>query len=317
MIALLLIFGRVHAEDGAEEANDLLPIAAGQPTQPLGYDPLERTPPEVLERARQARELPWGERVDFISEPWLGQRYLLGPLGEAGGLDDDPVTRYDAFDCLTFVEEVLALALSPTPERAHEVRMALRYRDEGISYENRRHFMLSEWIPGTVAQGWMRDITGDLTGAEWHDKTVTLETWLGWKRRSLFPLSDGRLPVGSMHFAVLPIEVAEQALAQIPEGSLVFTVRALWDHLPIAISHVGVTVPGERPTMRHASRMGKKVVRDDSLAWYTQHVQTYVNWPTAGLIVLAPQEYGPTPGHLASLRAQEKSATASEPSSSD
>jgi hypothetical protein len=318
VIALLWVLGHVLAEDGAEEASDLLPSATTAPVELGAYDPLSRTPPEIIDRARAARGLPWGQRVEAISAPWLGARYQLGPLGEGGGVDEEPVTRYDAFDCLTFVEEVLALALSPMPERAHEVRMALRYRDEEISYDNRRHFMLSEWIPGTVEQGWMEDITAQLTGAEWHDKTVTLQTWLGWKRRGLFPLTDERLPVGELRFAVLPIEQAEAALHEIPEGSLVFTVRALWDHLPIAISHVGITVPGETPTLRHASRMGKRVVRDDDLAWYVRHVQTYSNWPTEGLIVLAPQEFGPTPGHLASLQAaQAKSATAAEPSSGD
>ncbi|MCB9741246.1 MAG: DUF1460 domain-containing protein [Alphaproteobacteria bacterium] len=43
-----------------------------------------------------------------ISEPWLGLPYQLGPLGEAGGVDPDPVMRFDVFDCLTFIEEVLA-----------------------------------------------------------------------------------------------------------------------------------------------------------------------------------------------------------------
>ena len=310
---LLLLLGLGMAEDSAAPAVQ---------DAPKVYDPLSRTPPEVIARAHEARGMPWGQRVEHISAPWVGGTYQLGPLGEAGGIDAEPVTRYDAWDCLTFVEEILALALSPMPERAHEVRMALRYRDEEITYENRRHFMLTEWIPGTVEQGWMEDITASLPGAVWHEKTITAQTWAGWKRRSLFPLADERLPVGTWNFPVLPIDVAEQALDQIPEGSLVFTVRALWDHLPIGISHVGITVPGERPTMRHASRMGDRVVRDDDLAWYVKHVQTYSNWPTEGLVVLAPREYGPTPGHLASIRAREqaaqvKSETADAPSSSD
>ncbi|MCP4807230.1 MAG: DUF1460 domain-containing protein [Proteobacteria bacterium] len=272
-------------------------------------DPLGRTSVEAIERAESTQALPLGERVLAISDPWIGRAYLLGALGEAGGVDPQPITRYDAFDCLTFVEEILALALSPQPHRAHEVRMDLRYRDGGpYTYENRRHFMLAEWIPGTIEAGWMEDITSTLPGAEARTKTVTLDTWNGWRRRSLFDLGDARLPVGTMDFHVLPLAAAEDALHLIPDGSLVFTVRALWDHLPIAISHVGITIPAETPTMRHASAMGKKIVRDDELDWYVRHVAEYSNWPTEGLIVLKPVEAGPTLGHLATLEAERERA---------
>lgn len=259
------------------------------------------------------RHLPIAERLEAITEPWVGLPYLLGGLGEAQHPDLQPVARYDSFDCLTFIEEAVALAISPRPERAHEVRMGLRYRNGApATYDNRRHFMLAEWIPGTVDEGWMVDITPTLTGAEPRTKTVTPATWASWSRRGLFPhLSDERLPTGDIDFHVLPIGVAEAALEEIPAGAIVFTVRALWDHLPIAISHVGLTISDGK--MRHASAMGAKVVRDDDLGWYVRHVQTYSNWPTEGLIVLVPQEYGPTPGHLASVTPAAESAGSTSP----
>ncbi|MCB9761881.1 MAG: DUF1460 domain-containing protein [Alphaproteobacteria bacterium] len=232
-----------------------------------------------------------------ISEPWLGRPYQLGPLGEAGGLDPDPVTRFDVFDCLTFVEEVLALALAPDPVSAQYVRMGLRYRGGSPwTYENRRHFMLAEWIPGTIAEGWMEDLTPTLPGAVQTTKDIRLETWTGWRQRPTFPLPDARLPVGELSYWYIPLDAAAEAIPQIPPGSVVFTLRKPWAHLPIAITHVGITVPAERPTMRHASRMGRRVVRDDDLAWYADHLRTYANWPAEGLIVLRPLEFGPGVG---------------------
>jgi len=259
-------------------------------------NPLERTPADLVERVRQHADLPLPQRMRAISDPWVGTtNYLLGALGEAGGIDQDPVTRYDAFDCLTFVEEVMALALSPDPARAHEVRMGIRYRNgDPWTYENRRHFMLAEWIPGSIDEGWTADITATLPGAEPRTKTVTAETWAGWRQRPSFPLTDERLPVGTLSFHVLPLDAAEHALDQIPDGALVFTVRALWDHLPIAVTHVGIKVPAERPTLRHASRLGtRKGVKDTSLAWYTEHQRSYEHWPVEGYIVLMPLEQGP------------------------
>jgi hypothetical protein len=276
--------------------------------------PLERTPPSVVQVAQDHRSAPLAERIDAISALWLGKPYKLGPLGEGLGAqtDSDPITRYDVFDCLTYVEEVMALAMSPDPKRAHELRMAMRYTQDPATYENRRHFMLAEWVPGTQQDGWMRDITAELPGAEPRSKTVTSQTWAGWKKRKAFPLSDARLPVGTMDFHVLPLTVTSETLEAIPDGAVIFTVRALWDHLPIAISHVGIKVPGDKPTMRHASRMGQRVVRDDDLNWYVKHLGTYKNWPSEGLIVLMPVEFGPTPGHLASMRADQAAKASGE-----
>lgn len=280
-------------------------LLLGLAPKPSAPHPLERTPSSVVQVVLDYREAPLAERIDAISAIWLGQPYQLGPLGEGLGaeIDSDPITRYDVFDCLTYVEEVMALAMSPDPKRAHELRMGMRYSQTPATYENRRHFMLAEWVPGTQQDGWMRDITSEFPDAEPRSKTVTLQTWAGWKTRKAFPLSDTRLPVGTMDFHILPLSVSSETLQAIPDGAVIFTVRALWDHLPIAISHVGIKVPGDRPTMRHASRMGQRVVRDDDLNWYLRHLATYKKWPAEGLIVLMPVEFGPTPGHLASLNA--------------
>jgi len=248
----------------------------------------------VIDTAREARALPLPERIKAISEPWIGLPYQNGPLGELGGPDPDPVTRYDTFDCLTFVEEVLALALSPDPLAAQQVRRGLRYRNGGpATYENRRHFMLAEWIPGTIEDGWMVDVTPSLPGAVQMDKAVTASVWAAWRQRGAFDLADERLPVGTMSFWYLPLEAAADAIELIEPGSVVFTLRQPYEHLPIAITHVGITVPAEAPTMRHASRMGQRVVRDDALSWYVEHLGTYEKWPAAGLIVLQPVSYGP------------------------
>lgn len=283
-------------------------LLALTPSRPVP-SAMERTPASVIETARSVQGAPLAERIDAISAQWLGFPYQLGPLGEGLGaqVDSDPITRYDVFDCLTYIEEVLALAMSPDPARAHALRMDMRYRSPGdYSYENRRHFMMAEWIPGTIEDGWMVDITPTLPGAQPRSKTVTAQTWTGWRKRRAFPLTDERLPVGTYDFHVLPLDTPVETLAAIPDGAVLFTVRALWDHIPIAISHVGIKVPSSKPdgapTMRHASRMGDKVVRDDDLGWYMRHLGTYKNWPAEGLVVLMPQEFGPTPGHLASLR---------------
>ena len=240
-----------------------------------------------------------GDRLKIHSDDWVGLPYGEGSFGEGGGVDSDPMIRRDMFDCLTMVEEALALSLAHDPVAVQRVRMGLRYRNGGpATYENRRHFMLAEWIPGTIEDGWMRDITSEFAGAVSMEWRVTADTWANWSRRGLFSLTDDRLPTGSQTVTYLPIEAAQAAINEIPEGAIIFTLREPFPHLPIAITHVGMTIPGEDPTVRHATKIGDDMVRDHPLLWYLQHLETYVNWPAAGIIILMPQDYGPRRTHL-------------------
>jgi hypothetical protein len=211
------------------------------------------------------------------------------------------------------VEEVLALALAPDPSRAHEVRLALRYRDGLPSYTTRRHFMRTEWIPEVIAQGWAIDITGRFPGAVRRRHEVTPATWSGWRGRPRLKLPDARLPVGPVDYAVLPFTAATAVVDRIPPGTIVFTARRAYPHIPLAITHVGLTIPAEVPRMRHATRMSTRNVRDDRLEWYAEHLGEYVNWPADGLILLYPLEAGPTPGRLATLRSLAEPALVSAP----
>ena len=251
-------------------------------------------PQEVSDRVRELRHLPLGERIKGHSESWLGTPYTNGPLGEAGGIDPDPMLRFDTFDCLTFVEEVLALSLAPDPVSTQDIRLALRYSSpEDPHYENRRHFMLAQWIPELISEGWLEDITPQFPGAIKIQREVRSSTWENWSKRSEFNLPSHLLPVGFQQFWYLPLEAAIDAVHDIPEGSVLFTLRQPLPHIPIAITHVSITIPGEFPTMRHASKMGSGKLRDHSLVWYLEHLKTYTNWPAIGVIVLQPIEFGP------------------------
>lgn len=99
-------------------------IALALADPPKMQDPLF-LPEATARRVLELRDEPLGTRVKAHSAPWLGLPYTDGPLGEAGGPDPDPVVRYDTFDCLTFVEEVLALSMATDPVNVQAVRMGL------------------------------------------------------------------------------------------------------------------------------------------------------------------------------------------------
>ena len=233
-----------------------------------------------------------------ISQPLKGLPYQVDPVGEGAGPDPDPVARYDVFDCLTFVEEVMALGLPVDPASAPEVRTALRYGPSGeVTYENRNHFMMHQWIPHNIKNGMLADITTDLGTTVKMTKVVESRTWTRWKSRPRFLLSDDQFPVGEFSLDVLPLDQALLSLSSIPPGALVLTIRENRSYVPIVVTHIGFVVASddpERPLLRHATKMGSEPrVRDDFLQWYFEHLQNYRYWKVAGVVVLMPQEFEP------------------------
>jgi len=271
----------------------------------LTTTPMGSLPSDLIHAARDYRNLPLSDRMDKVSQPMLGKPYVADPLGEGRGFDKDPVVRYDLFDCLTFVEEVLALSLSGDPIHAGAVRTKLRYSGNNIYYKYRKHFMELQWIPDNVRAGWLKDTTAEYGPTTTMTKLISYASWGAWNRRKLFALKDRELPVGQMSLRVLPLDTALEAAANIRPGSLILTVRADRPTVPIWITHLGFTVPREEPTIRHASRMKSAMdTRDHSLVWYLEHLKTYVNWPTAGIAILEPIEQGPRRSALASKQSQ-------------
>lgn len=258
--------------------------------------PMEPIPQELLDAALATQSSPLGERMRAVSQPLLGRPYQVDAIGEGVEPDPDPLVRYDVFDCLTFVEEVLALTLPPDPQTAPSVRQALRYGDGEPEYTDRNHFMLQQWVPRNIEKGLLVDITAEVGEAHLVEKTVTDSTWRGWRRRGLFALPDSLLPTGDFRLQVLSLSAMAEAIDRIPDGALLLTVRQSRPGVPIVVTHLGFKVPSspEVPLMRHATKMGDEPrVRDDRLRWYVEHLRWYTNWPVEGITVLMPQEMGP------------------------
>ncbi|MFT5680660.1 MAG: hypothetical protein ACI8RZ_001566 [Myxococcota bacterium] len=272
----------------------LLTAQATEPVaEPIIFDE-GVVPDEILQAAIEARDLPLGERMERVSRPMLGMPYLVDAVGEGVLPDADPPARYDVYDCLTFVEEVLALAMPADPRSAPMIRNQLRYTDGTPGYTTRRHFMLEQWIPENLASGWLKDITAEFGETHLIEKQVTAQTWSSWKHRRKFQIEDEQLPTGHYSLPVLSLDAAIAAADQIPPGALILTVRRSKAHIPIVVTHVGFVIPSDtEPRMRHATKMGRRVVRDERLAWYFDHVRWYDWWEVEGISILMPQELGP------------------------
>ncbi|MFQ6739382.1 MAG: N-acetylmuramoyl-L-alanine amidase-like domain-containing protein, partial [Alphaproteobacteria bacterium] len=76
---------------------------------------------------------------ESIGYQYLGKKYINSPLGEGYGYDSDPLIRYDAFDCTTFVETTLARGNIEKLSR-------IRYSDAKHDFLSRNHFIESDWM---------------------------------------------------------------------------------------------------------------------------------------------------------------------------
>ena len=286
-----LASGLVYAEPRFESESAEVQLEVPEPT-------LQGIPVSLIEEAIAVRSLSLDQRLDRVSKLLLQRPYKVDAIGEGKAPDSDPIFRYDVFDCLTFVEEVLALTLPYDPLDAPKIRQRLRYgSDGGIDYDNRNHFMLQQWIPNGIESGILEDVTSDLGASVLMEKTVSKNTWMRWKSRSRFHLSDEQFPVGEYQLDILPTDEAMAVLHDIPKGALILTVRENRSYVPIVVTHIGFVVPSadpDRPMIRHATKMGAQPrVRNDFLDWYLEHLSNYKYWKVAGIVVLLPQEIEP------------------------
>jgi hypothetical protein len=104
------------------------------------------------------------ERLDVISQQFLNKPYLLGALGEGrqGKFDQFPLYRTDAFDCETFVDTVLAVALAKDQTGFKQCINQIRYRHGQVSFLARNHFTDLDWNRNNQQQGFVKDITKQL-----------------------------------------------------------------------------------------------------------------------------------------------------------
>ena len=194
------------------------------------------------------------------SARFLGAPYALDPLGEGFGRDPDPLIRFDRFDCLSFIETILALELGEDIAR-------IRYRDGRVGFAQRNHFLSADWIPNNARL--VRDITRDLgVPFAYLRAAIDRKNWF-FKVHKLVVRAR---PAEVEAYYIVKLDLAqyrEKLIASLGAPLLVAFVSAR-DDLREKIgtyfiySHIGLLVPGEgRLTLRHASSRAGRVVDVD------------------------------------------------------
>ncbi|MFZ0219479.1 MAG: N-acetylmuramoyl-L-alanine amidase-like domain-containing protein [Candidatus Aquirickettsiella sp.] len=106
------------------------------------------------------RNYPIQQRIEIQSAALLNIPYLEGSLGEGikGRYDQNPLYRFDYFDCETYVDTVIALALSKNlPDFRNKINQ-IRYRQGNVSFIQRNHFPSADWIPNNKRKGYIHEL---------------------------------------------------------------------------------------------------------------------------------------------------------------
>jgi len=245
--------------------------------QPIGH--LSRQTLDQCFAATRLMALP--DRVKFWSRRFLGTPYHSDPLGEGrGDHDPDPVWDLGRVDCLTFVEEVMALSYSNCWEEFVPNLVRLRYRGGKPRFSKRYYTMAKGWIAAQVAAGRLQDITRAVGGRHVKKVSLNLDRRSFWRPsyRARFALLGKFAPRGKVRIVYIPLRWAIRLADRFPDAAVMHIVRAPTRTSPYLVSHTGLVVHrGGHVYFRHASRTpGRRKVEDRPLDEYLQSLSRFL-----------------------------------------
>lgn len=234
-----------------------------QPTPSLGADTT------LAAATRLWKTLPTTDldtRLDWASRALMGRRYLLGPLGEGDSTigEAKPRLRMDAFDCVTYMETALALAVSRDSTAILSQMDSIRYRVGQALWRERNHFFEGEWLPRNQRYARL---------AAFPDDTVEYRLLLrkGFYAKRGVDVNDTAIAV-----RMTPRERAIARWSHPSDTTRIRGVGFVGKVVGYPVLHTGFLVErtGMPPFLRHASQAG--TVREQPMAEYLREKPKFV-----------------------------------------
>ena len=183
-------------------------------------------------------------RISQFSGYLLGRPYVEGALGGGPDLPEEFRVSLDAFDCVTYIEVVMALALARTTDDFIDAIRRIRYESGKVDWSYRNHYMV-DWASNNEQNGLIANVT---TGPSTSEKTCTLDLIAG-------------LPSKTISFRYFPNTALEAVVERIETGDLIFFVST---RTTLDVFHTGLLLKGVGgPRLRHATRTANAVIEQD------------------------------------------------------
>jgi D-alanyl-D-alanine carboxypeptidase/D-alanyl-D-alanine-endopeptidase (penicillin-binding protein 4) len=223
---------------------------------------------------QSSQALSFKDRLRLVIYGTLGTPYQDGPLGEGstGKYDKDPLIDLGKVDCVTYVEQSVAMATAHSYPALVQNLQKIRYKDGVVDFETRNHFMITDWIWNNE---WCDDVTPTLGMPI---KTVTRRI----SKKEFFekvkaPGLGADVDNANVTINVISPELTGAAEQKIPDGSLiVFVGKVDW----LFSLHCGVYLKDETGEGRliHASSKAGKVVSMSLAQYMNEQSSRYIGF---------------------------------------
>jgi cell wall-associated NlpC family hydrolase len=204
-------------------------------------------------------------QIDLLSREFLGRPYKPNPLIGSADTAEVFTASLDGFDCVTYIETVVALARAASVDDFIEWLREIRYEHGRIQWERRNHYM-TRWIRNNARNGILKPVS-----------MPAVPTLIKERVLNVVPgLAPQRTRIKSVPKAAMP-----RVEKYLQTGDLIFFASTR-KHLDVF--HAGIIVrDGEKILMRHASRSHGSVV-EQKLSEFLKANRM------AGVIVMRPRE---------------------------
>jgi len=209
-------------------------------TRPRGLDAGRAR--RLLAAAKAHRAV--GARVDALSKALLGCPYEAHGLVGSAETPEAFTASLERFDCVTYVETVLALALSARADDFAGWLRRIRYDGGEVRWRSRNHYMTG-WIRASTRLGVVRKMRTGLPGTR-------LE-----RRLDVVP----GLPPSRARFTCVPKGQLGRLASRLATGDLIFFASTRRN---LDVFHCGLLVAGDGGwRLRHATRSRGSVVEEE------------------------------------------------------
>ena len=191
-------------------------------------------------------------RVEAISGRFLGYPYIANPLIGSADITEVFSDSLKGFDCVTYLETVLALLYAGGNGKFSSILKQIRYADGKVNWRSRNHYM-TDWIRNNVRSGLVQ--------------RVVLKGEIRRKERILSEVPG--LPPKKQRFSCVSKQSLSKSAGQLECGDLIFfaSTRAHLD-----VFHCGVLIWKDgNLLLRHASRSQGRVVEQELESFLKQN----------------------------------------------
>ncbi len=202
-------------------------------------------------------------RIERLSKEFIGRPYAINPLGGGAGLPEHLSVSLTSFDCVTYMETVLALALSRKVAEFADYLRRIRYHKGEVSWASRNHYMVDWWQNN--AAGFILNLTTGNASVEKHRRLTAVR----------------ELPAEDVRFRVFPKHNLSHVRKLIKTANFVCFASTKKN---LDVFHAGILIrQTDAILLRHATRSKGAVVEQPLSDFLQAHRMS-------GIILLRPRQ---------------------------